>query len=114
MNEYNYTSSPGSLLGFPMKGNEMFEPVDAIVQIYTGSTLANRPPTIAAPGLTINGMTYDESIYVQARPAWRRTYEYVDMPAWRPAWRPARVPKPLESINLTVRPSLPAPPFSDP
>ena len=67
LNQYPYTYAPQSplVLGAAMKGNELFEPVAAIYQIYTGSKLPNQPPTIAAPGLMINGMTLDESILVQ-------------------------------------------------
>lgn len=52
------------MMGKGMLGNELVDTVDAIIQIYTGAAPANSAPTIAPPGLMINGMTYDTSITV--------------------------------------------------
>lgn len=69
VNGYNYTwgaSGPANgVMGKTMAGNELADPVDAIIRMYSGATPVNSAPVIAAPGLMMNGYTYDNSVTVR-------------------------------------------------
>ena len=68
LNQYNYTTfgSTGPILGYAMKGNEVLDTADGVQQVYLGTLPGQQAPAIAAPGLTIDGQTYDTSVWLDS------------------------------------------------
>ena len=63
LNAYPYTSM-AAYRGL-MAGNEQIEPVDTFISLLGGAKPANQAPTIAAPGITVNGQTQDMNVAIQ-------------------------------------------------